>query len=179
MRWITFLILLYVMSSLQLGRLGSLPPGLWPSIEFLPILAIFYALFAAESAAPLCGLICGLFYDLPWTTDTMLGTCAVPLALTTLLVVRIRLSIFREHVLSQLLMTFLAIMVFAILSVIVRLIIKASLEGGIFTYLGHMSANAIYSAIVAPLFFWLFFRFQSLLGFTSHGPRSRIHESRR
>ena len=180
MRWITFLILLYGMDALQMGRLGGIPHGgdHWPRIEFLPILAIFYALFAAESAAPLCGLICGIFYDL--AAGEMIGTTAVPLALMSLMVVRIRLSIFREHFLSQLLITFLAILAFAILSVIMRKMVGAPFEGGVWwTHFGHMATNALYSTIVAPVFYGLFFRFQSVLGFSSHGPRTRIHEARR
>lgn len=180
MRWITFLILLYVMDALQIGHLGAFAHGeatFWPSIEYLPILAIFYAMFAAESAAPLCGLVCGVCYDL--AMHEMIGTSAVPLALMAFFVVRIRLSIFREHFASQVLMTFLAILTFAILSVIMRKIVKAPLAEGAFTHFGLLAANAVYSALVGPFFYWMFFRFQSLLGFSSHGPRTRIHEPRR
>ena len=56
MRWITFFILLYFMYALQIAHLGALPHGprgddFWPAIEFLPLLAVFYALFAADTAA--------------------------------------------------------------------------------------------------------------------------------
>jgi rod shape-determining protein MreD len=180
MRWITFFILLYGMDALQMGRLGGIPHGgdHWPRIEYLPILAIFYALFAAESAAPLCGLICGICYDL--AAGEMIGTTAVPLALMSLMVVHIRLSIFREHFLSQLLITFLAILAFALMSVIMRKVVNAPLDGhSVWTHFGHLATDALYSAVVAPIFYGLFFRFQSLLGFSSHGPRTRIHEARR
>ncbi len=181
MRWITFLIFLYLMTSLQSAGLGGFPyhNALWPRIEYLPILAIFYALYAAEPAAPIAGLLCGIAYDITTPAD-FLGTSAVPLALTVLLVVKIRLSIFREHGISQILITLFAILTFAALSVIVRLIISAPLDSNsIWSHFANLAANAIYSAILAPVFFWLFFRLQPILGFTSHGPRSRAHDSRR
>src|ERR1051325_2783285 len=177
MRWITFIILLYVMDALQIGRLGAFGQG-WPAIEYLAILAIFYALFAAENAAPLCGLTCGIFYDL--ASNNILGTNAVPLALMTILVVRIRLSIFRDHFLSQLLITFLAVLAFGLMSVIMRALVGAPMEGkSAIVHFGHMAANAVYTCVIAPFFYGLFFRFHSLLGFTPQGPRTRVHEVRR
>jgi rod shape-determining protein MreD len=181
MRWITFLILLYLMTALQAAGLGGFPHhnDIWPRIEYLAILAIFYALYAAEPSAPLAGLICGIAWDII-TKNVLIGTSAVPLALTVLLVVKIRLSIFREHAISQILITLLAILIFAALSIITRLIISAPLIfNSIWSDFAHTAANAFYSALVAPIFFWLFFRIQPLLGFSTHGPRSRVHDTRR
>jgi len=181
MRWITFFILLYVMAVLQFGRLGGVPhgDGAWPRVEYLLILAIFYGLYAAEGAAPLCGLICGVVYDLG-NLNEMVGTHAVPLALITVLVVKIRLSIFREHFVSQFLITLLAILGFSVLEVITRLLVTAPLDSGsVWSTFGHLAANAVYTAAVAPVFYWFFFRFQPLLGFTLHGSRGRGHEGRR
>jgi rod shape-determining protein MreD len=182
MRWITFFILLYVMTSLQFAQLGGFPHGsgaTWPRIEYLPILAIFYALYAAEPAAPMCGLLCGLCYDIITPTE-FFGSHAVPLALIAYCVVKVRLSIFREHFVSQFIITLLAILGFAVLDVAMRKIIGATLDGNsIWTHFGHLAANAIYSALVAPIFYWLFFRAQPLLGFSLQGSRGRMHESRR
>jgi rod shape-determining protein MreD len=179
MRWITFLILLYVMASLHYAYFGAFPygQGSWPRVEYLLILAIFYALYASEPAAPLCGFICGLAYDLG-TMDEVFGSHAVPVALVSVLVVRVRLSIFREHSVSQFIVTLLAVLAFAVLDVIMRSIIGAKLDGGVWGHLGQLSANAVYTAVVAPVFFWLFFRFQPLLGFSLQGSRGR-HEARR
>ncbi|HUO09083.1 MAG TPA: rod shape-determining protein MreD [Phycisphaerae bacterium] len=177
MRWITFFILLFLADALQQSHFASIPhpshTDPWPSIEYLPLLAIFYALFASEAAAPLGGLCCGIAYDLANHTD-FVGTSAVPLALTAWLVVRIRLSIFREHFVSQLLITLMAILTFALLCLMMRSIAHAPFEGqSLWTHFMTLAGNAIYTALVAPAFFWLFFRFPGLLGFTSHGPRTR------
>jgi rod shape-determining protein MreD len=177
MRWLTFLILLYFMSALQSAQLGSLPAGHllannWPGIDYLPLLAVFYAMFAGEAAAPLAALACGAMYDL--VQGDYLGTTMIPLALIALLILRIRLSIFREHIVSQMLMTLIALLIFAVLEAVFRRLIGAPLDGrGMWTHMGRLAGNAFYTALVSPLFYWLFFRFKMALGFTPHGSRTR------
>jgi len=186
MRWITFFLLLYLMTALQWSHLGAIPVrgNDWPMIDFLPMLAVFYALFATDSAAPLAALLCGLAFDIG--NEDYIGTNMIPLALIAWLIVRIRLSIFREHFISQLVMTLIALLAYGLLSTTFRKLIGAPLEGGPFsgrsingnafwTHLGHLAGNAVYTAIVAPVVFWLLFRIRHLLGFTSHGPRVRGH----
>jgi hypothetical protein len=100
----------------------------------------------------------------------------IPLALVGWLIVRIRLSIFREHFISQVVITLLAVVVFAIFAAMFRWIIGAPLEGHtVWGHLTFIAGNAVYSAIVAPLVFYVLFRFQHLLGFTPYGPRARGH----
>src|SRR3954466_208659 len=112
MRWITFCILLYLAAALQVSHLGGIPakpggaPG--PNIEYLPLLAIFYGLYASEASAPLAAIFCGLLYDL-LMGPVFIGTNMVPLALVVWVLVRIRMMIFREHVLSQVVMTLLGV----------------------------------------------------------------------
>ena len=175
MRWITFFILLYLMAALQVSHLLGIPhvhSPEWPAIEYLPILAIFYALYATDSYAPHAGLLCGLLYDL--TNADMIGTNAVPLALVAFLIVRVRLSIFREHFMAQLLITLFAILLFALFSLPMRYLAHAPFAGlSLWSHLAAISGNAVYSSVIAPLLFLLFFRFPSLLGFTSQGPRTR------
>ncbi len=178
MRWITFFILLLLADALQQSHFASIPhpnnTPPWPSVEYLPMLAIFYALFAAEAYAPLCGLLCGIAYDLGNHGADLVGTTAVPLAVTAWLVVRIRLSIFRDHAISQLLITLMAVLLFALLCLPMRSLAKAPFEGhSIWTHFITLAGNAIYTALVAPAFYWVFFRFPGLLGFSSHGPRTR------
>ncbi len=179
MRWITFLILLYLMAALQMACFGAFPSGqfgdtFWPQIQYLPMLAIFYALFAADTAAPLAALLAGALLDL--SNGDLLGTSAIPLALVAWLLVRIRPSLFREHMLLQMITTLIALLAYALLSVAFRRMIHAPLDGqsagGQFF---PLAGDAVYTAIVAPLFYWLFFRFQPLLGFSPHGPRGRSH----
>ncbi len=177
MRWITFFILLYFMSALQSSQLGSLPGGHllennWPGIDYLPLLAVFYAMFAGEAAAPLAALACGAAYDL--VQGDYFGTTMIPLALVALLILHIRLSIFREHVVSQMLMTLIALLIFALIAALFRRLIGAPLDGqSVWIHMGRLAGNAFYTALVSPLFYWLFFRFKLALGFTSHGSRTR------
>lgn len=176
MRWITFFILLYVLTAMQVAHFAALGHAgrAWPAIQYLPLLAIFYALFATEASAPLAALVCGAAYDLGNYPNDLLGTNLVPLALVAFFVLKIRLSIFREHIVSQALVTLLAMLMFSILSVIMRLLVQAPLEGGsAWIHLGLLAGNAVYTAIAAPVLFWVLFRLTPLLGFTLHGPRSR------
>lgn len=179
MRWITFFILLYLAYALQISHLGALPLGHtlddpWPAIEYLPLLAVFYGLFASESAAPLAALFCGLAYDIG--NKDFAGTTMIPLTLVVMLMVRVRLSIFREHAASHFIMTLLAVLLFAFLSATFRKVMGAPLYGnGWWPHVLHLAGNALYTAVIAPGAFWLFFRFPKLLGFTIHGAReSRI-----
>jgi len=171
MRWITFSILLYVCAALQVTHFLTLSAhGSYPAIQYLPLLAIFYALFADEKSAPLAGFACGILYDLTSGGMIPFGTQAVPLALLTLLVVRIRMSIFRERVISQIVISFVALLFFALL---VALLSWLLLGGGLWAAFGPMSANAVYSAFAAPLLFRLWMLLKGFLGFDPHRHRSR------
>ena len=177
MRWITFLILLFLMSALQGSHLGAFGHGgndHWPAIEYLPLLAVFYALFGAETAGPMAAIMCGMMYDI--VNDEFLGTNMIPLALVAYLLVRVRLSIFREHALSQAILTLLAILAYGLAAVVFRRLIGAPLHGdAMLPHLGQLAGNGLYTAVVAPVVFWFLFRFKHLLGFTPHGPRTRGH----
>ncbi len=177
MRWITFFILLYLFAALQASHLGAVPnrdPANWPCIEYLPLLAVFYALYAAETSAPLCALICGVVYDLQ--TFEFVGISTVPLALVCLGVVKIRLSLFREHFISQALVSFLAVLAFGLLSAMTHLATGSFASGSSFvSHFGSYAGNAVYSSFVAPGIFWILFHLQGILGFSSHGPRTRLH----
>jgi len=181
MRWITFFILLLVMGALQSAHFGGIPYQTapdwsqyvyWPKMEYVLALAIFYALYAAEGSAPLCGLVCGILYDL--MSDQFVGLNAVPLALVCLGIVRMRLSLFREHGVSQALVTLLALVAFGMMACLFQWALGSPLAGhSVMSQIGTTAGNAGYTAVVAPFMYWVFFRFPNLLGFTSHGSRSR------
>lgn len=176
MRWIMFLILLYFMAALQFSKLGAFPSGgnYWPEILYLPMLAFFYALYAEDASGPLAALVCGLVYDL--CNDEFIGTSMIPIGVTAWLIVRVRPSIFRENPISQMMVTLLGVLGFAVISAVFRNLIGAPLEGrSVWKHMGIVSGDAVYTAIVAPLIFWVFFRFRHLLGFSSHGARGRGH----
>lgn len=178
MRWITFVILLYVAAALQLARFGALSPAgkAFPVIEYLPLLAIFYALYASEEHAPLPAIWCGLVYDL-FSAD-LFGIATLSLALVCWTVTRIRLSIFREHLISQFVIVLVAVGAFGTVGGILRHLAPLLVGGakspyGFFQILGRMAANALYTALVAPAIFWVLFRFSSLLGFSTRMGRAR------
>ena len=89
-------------------------------------------------------------YDLS-NGPEMIGTNAVPLALVAFLVVRIRLSIFREHFISQLFITLLAILTFGVLSIMMRVVVGGTLQGNsAWSHFVYVAGNGVYSCIVAP-----------------------------
>jgi rod shape-determining protein MreD len=173
MRWLTFLILLFFMFALQLSHLGALPHGPhgdlpFPSIEYLPLLAVFYALFADQSAAPIAALLCGLAYDVG--NHEYLGTTMIPLALAALLLLPIRTALFRERPLIHALVAFFILLTFAFLATLTRRLLGAPLAGlSPWTHFSFLAGSALYTALFAPAFFWLFFRFENLLGFAWRG----------
>ena len=68
----------------------------------------------------------------------------------------------------------MAILFFALLCLPMRSLAKAPFEGhSVWTHFVTLAGDAIYTALVAPIFYWIFFRFPGLLGFSSHGPRTR------
>jgi len=181
MRWTTFAILLYLAAAMQVAHLASLGgAAAYPRIEFLPLLAIFYALYASEDAAPLTGLACGLLYDI--CTPATVGLYAIPLALVAWAVLRIRMSIFREHVVSQVVITLLGIMSFGLLTglfqYVVHLVLSNTghLAGGDLPFpqlFKALAVNAFYSALIAPGLFYVLLRLEALTGFNQKGPRNR------
>jgi hypothetical protein len=77
-------------------------------------------------------------------------------------------------VVSQWLLTLLAMLAFSVLSIVMRLLVQAPLDGGsAWVHFKTLAGNAFYTALVAPAVFWVFFRLTPLLGFTAHGPRTR------
>jgi rod shape-determining protein MreD len=175
MRWITFCILIYAAAALQAARFLALSVNDHPAIEYLPLIGIFYALFAPEETAPLCGFWCGLALDLI-SSDQPLGTHAVPLALVAYTVTKIRLSIFREHVVSQFIVALLGVLLFALLAGAFRAITDreaSQLIGTFFAVSRALAINAIYSAAVAPVIFWLLLRLKPILGFEVARGRKR------
>ena len=176
MRWIIFGILLYAAAALQMTHFLSLRPGDCPALEFLPLLAIFYALFAMEDVAPLCGFWCGLALDLI-TPGVPMGTNAVPLALVALVVVKIRLSVFRENVISQVVVAGLGVLLFAGLSAVWHTILlsggDASRPSTFWAVFGPLAINALYTGAVAPALFWLLLLLRPILGFEPARGRKR------
>lgn len=173
-----FCILLYVAAALQSADFATLSGAShrqYPQVEYLILLTIFYSLFGDERGAPLAALWCGIAYDL--LSNKPLGTHAIPLGLVGYGIVNIRLSVFREQFISQLVLTLLAIIAFGVLRAAWEsLIFKIASPSGVFASpfwetVGIFSANGIYSCLLAPGIFWLLLRMRPLLGFSQHSRR--------
>ena len=179
MRWIPFAILLYIAAAFQVARFGLLSSsGKYPMPEYIILIAVFYAMYAADDAAILVGLLCGILLDV--TSSSVLGTLTIPLALTCWAILKIRLSVFREHAISQIILTALSILVFALLALTLRWIlawaVKADPRGLVsWDYIRGMLENAVYTALLAWPLFWLLLKAEGLLGFGLRGPRARGH----
>ncbi len=88
--------------------------------------------------------------------------------------VKIRLSIFREHILSQFIIAVLGILLFAMLAALLQAIMgkpEVSRSTTFWSVLFPLSVNALYSGIVAPALFWIMLRLRPILGFDP--PRGR------
>jgi len=177
MRWFTFGLLLYVAAAMQQTNLLGVPTLTgrpWPLLEHLALLAVFYALFASETSAPVAGFLCGLAADI--VGPNTVGTCAVPLGLVAFSIVKVRQSIFREHAVSQVVLSFFAIGLYGVLSMGARIGLGAPIVGNsVAAHLGTVLGNAVYSALLAPVCFWLLLKLKPILGFQVHGLRSRSH----
>ena len=93
-----------------------------------------------------------------------MGVYAIALGLVALGVLQVRLSVFRDQKISQLILTILALLAFALLAFLIGGILGA-FPGRAWAVWGSLSANAIYSGVVAPLIFWGLLKFQPTLGF--------------
>ncbi len=168
MRWLTFFLLLYFATALAAAHLGQWSEIGYFHLEYLVLLGMFYALFAEEDSAILAAFWCGLVYDL--TSQALLGTEALLMALIALGLVKIRKHIFRNNALSQIVMTFLAVIIFLVgRTVIDGTVLWACGRGGLsinlLQFAGISLSSAVYTAVLAPVIFRLLFMLGPLLGF--------------
>ena len=175
MRWLTFFALLYIAAALQSAHLLQLNVEGYFHIEYIPLLAIFYSLYAERESAMLAALLCGLVYDL--TSSSLLGLEMVILGLIAIGITKIRAHVFRNNFISQMVIVFLGITLFLFSRMILSNLLlwtadKHSLipTGVPFGFIALSSA--LYSAVVAPLVFRGLFFLGALLGFESHSGRS-------
>ena len=175
MRWITFFALLYIAAALQAAHLGQLNLTGYFHLEFIPLLAIFYSLYAERDSAMLAALLCGLVYDL--TSPSLLGLEMVLLGLLSMGITNIRAHVFRNNFISQMVITFLTVTLFLYGRMIISnlLLWTAGKHALVPTNLAIcliILSSAIYSAVLAPLLFRALFFLGALLGFDSHTGRA-------
>ncbi|HMD54837.1 MAG TPA: rod shape-determining protein MreD [Phycisphaerae bacterium] len=179
MRWITFLILLYLATALQSSHLGQLNEAGFFHIEYLPALAVFYALLADRWSALLVCFICGAVYDL--TGDSLLGLQAILMFVVGYAIVGIRAHVFRNNMISQGVITFLTVLfLLAARAMLTHIIFwfagRHQTDIAALTQTGIIFSSALYTALVAPLLFKAMLLIGSLLGFENphhRTPRER------
>ncbi len=168
MRWLTFFLLLYFATALQAANLGQWSEFGYFHIEYIFMLAVFYALFAEKDGALLACFWCGLMYDL--TGQTIVGLDAILVGMIALGIISIRMHIFRASVLGQMVITFLAVLLFLAGRVVLGHL--ALYFAGrpvpiinILAYIGVILSSSLYTAAVAPWIFRALFLLGDMLGF--------------
>ncbi len=168
MRWLTFFLLLYFATALQAAHLGQWSEFGYFHIEYIFMLAVFYALFAEKDAALLACFWCGLMYDL--TGQSIVGLEAILAGMIALGIVSIRMHIFRSSVLGQMVITFLAVLLFlsgrlAVGHLVLFLAGRPVPIINILGYAGIILSSSLYTAAVAPWIFRALFLLGDMLGF--------------
>jgi rod shape-determining protein MreD len=179
MRWITFIILLYLATALQTAHLGQLSEVGYFHVEYLLALAVFYALLADRPSAMLACFWCGLAYDL--TSDSLMGLQALLAAAAGVGIVAIRNHVFRNNMISQGVITFFLVLFFLFARVAATHIVlwfagRHEPDMASLTQTGIIFSSALYTAVIAP---WMFKAMQligPLLGFEN--PHHRSHRER-
>lgn len=177
MRWTTFGILLYLATALQVAHFGQWSEAGYFHIEFIPLLAVFYAFYAADNSALLACFCCGLIYDI--TSVGVFGTNAILLSLAGYTITRIRMNIFRQNPISQFVLTFLTV-VFLLLgrNLLTRLGLWSADRSladmaGYPATLAITLSSAAYTAFLAPWLFRGLLLVGTLLGFDLQSHRTR------
>ncbi len=181
MRWITFGILLYLATALQVAHFGQWSEAGYFHIEFIPMLAVFYALYPTEDSALLACFCCGLVYDL--TATGLFGVNTISLSLAGYAITRIRMNIFRQNPISQFVLVFLTVMLVLLgKNVLIRMALWSAAQpttdiSGYAATTAIAFSSAIYTAILAPWVFRGLFMIGSLLGFD--GPSLHLTNRKR
>ncbi len=168
MRWLTFFLLLYFATALQAAHLAQWSEFGYFHIEYILMLAVFYALFAEKDSALLACFWCGLMYDL--TGQSLVGLEAILAGMIALGIVRIRMHIFRTSVLGQMVITFLAVLLFLAGRLLLEHLALA-LAGrpvpiiNLLAFTGIILSSSLYTAAVAPWLFRALFLLGDMLGF--------------
>ncbi|MFH1419068.1 MAG: rod shape-determining protein MreD [Planctomycetota bacterium] len=165
MHWIAFAILVYVLTCLQAAvvpffEVHTIRPDL------VLIVAVFYALSARTYDALLACWFIGLAVDLSgisYQHHANVGIHAISLGLIALAIVKLRAFVFRESVLTQIVVTFVAKLLLVLLVGLHMLYVVD--DGG---RLGDVAVRgfyaAVYTAALAPYGHWFLKRFRTALG---------------
>ena len=174
MRWIAFIILIYVATVFQ----TTVAPfvaihGVRPDV--LIIIGVYYALMAARYDAFLAAWSIGLLVDLTsvgYRVHSNVGVCAVAYSIAAMMIVGLREYTFRDTPVAHVLYCFGAkLVVSAVVIAHMSAVGNASVPIGGTVALALWEAS--YTAILAPYVCWILKRLQPGLGLT--GSRRLLH----
>jgi rod shape-determining protein MreD len=165
LNWIVFIFIAYVTLGLQLGLGGVLQWGHWmPSLPLM--LVLFMSLHAPMRYALSSCLIVGLGHDL--ISSAGLGTYVFSYGLVGLVVLQLRLLLYREHALTHVTLGFL-------MGTLVAMLI--AMQNILRTWLGHATsgatlgsgfATALTTTIASPLVIYLLRRIRRSFSFRAN-----------
>jgi rod shape-determining protein MreD len=159
MRWITTIFFIVLLGLIQNSFLRVISvKGIRP--DLLLLFALYLGLYGRREDVVVGSWLAGLCKD--FLTIGPIGAFAVLFLLFGLLMARTREALFREHPLTQMILVFLAVL-FLNTIFLIPLSIYFHLKN--FPLLLLQAAGvALYSALLAPLCFFLFTKLRGLLG---------------
>lgn len=165
MRWIVFVIVLFVTLALQ----TAVAPFLAVQTvrpDFAALLAIHIALAAPALEAPLAACLVGLAVDLlssSYGARANVGAGALAYGLVALVIVRVRKHTFRDHALTYFVFALLGTTMIHALRMAHMLYVTDSLSrwpGGVVAVIGW----GVYAAAISPYAHWLLRRSRLIWG---------------
>ncbi len=167
MRWIAFLILIYVATVFQTTVAPFIAiHGVRPDV--LIIVAVYYALMAQRYDAFIAAWGIGLMVDLTslgFRTYSNVGICAVAYSIAAMMMVGLREYTFRATPVAQVLYCFGA-KLFVSAAVIAHMSVVADQSVAIGGLIALAVWEAAYTAVIAPYVCWVLKRLQPGLGLT-------------
>jgi rod shape-determining protein MreD len=165
MRWIAFVILLYVVTVLQTTvapfiAVHTIRPDL------MVIMAVHYALLVRTSDALIACWCIGIAIDLTgisYAHYSNVGINALAIGLLTIFIVNIRELTFRDSVVTQLIFTFLVKLALALMVGMHMLFVLGD-WGRFGEVLTTAIWAAVYTAVLSPYGHWILRQFRGVLG---------------
>ncbi|HPF38240.1 MAG TPA: rod shape-determining protein MreD [Phycisphaerae bacterium] len=172
MRWIPFIILLYVGAVVQttiapVVEIRTIRPDL------LMILAVYYALHAQRYDALLACWCVGFLIDLTsigYASHSNVGIHAVAMGLAGILIVGLRDYTIQDSPFTQMIYCFL-MKLFVTSVMVLHMAYILDVEGVTFRFLAIGFWEAVYTGLLAPYAFWALRRMRAALGL---GPTHRL-----
>ena len=166
MRWFPFFILAYLVLGIQAGLRGFMDiHGAEPN--FVLLAAVFVAVNAQRNAALLGCLLLGLAQDL-LAAQAPMGLNAFALGLIAIFVVSTQEIVYKDHLLTHLTLGLGGGLLYALIAyghgwlyyVVMHPTVRNGRPSG-----GPLVTGALYTAVVAPLFFGLLRKIKRRFGF--------------